>query len=202
MTQSRDPYGHLDDERLAAFLDGGLTPDERAWAVSHFAACASCRGEMVATRRLLAAQAPTRRPWRTIVPVLVAAAIAFAFVPRFVRMPNTPADVEKTAPPSAERAAQPDGRAVVSVLEPVDQSVVRDSVVVFRWRSVGTDATYHISLQDSTGGVLWEATLGDTSATLPRAVKLGARQQYFWSVDAQLVDGRSARAGVHRFVAP
>jgi hypothetical protein len=50
--------------------------------------------------------------------------------------------------------------------------------------------------------VLWEATLGDTAATLPRGVKLGARQQYFWSVDAQLVDGRSARAGVQRFVAP
>ena len=202
MTQSRDPSAHLDDERLAAFLDGGLTPDDRDKAVSHFAACASCRREMVAAQRLLATHAPTRRPWRPIVPVLVAAALAFAFVPRFVRTPSTRTDAEKTAPPSAERAAQPDVRAVVNVVEPVDQSVVRDSVVVFRWGSMGTDATYHISLQDSTGGVLWEATLGDTAATLPRAVKLGTRQLYFWSVDAQLVDGRSARSGVHRFLAP
>ena len=99
----------------------------------------------------------------------------------------------------AERAAQPDLMSVVPIVSPADQATIEDSVIVFRWLSAGSDATYRLTLQDATGTVVWDVSVADTTAALPHRIILGARQRYYWSVDALLSDGRSARAGVHVF---
>ena len=89
------------------------------------------------------------------------------------------------------------GMAGLTVVAPADQAVV-DSTIVFQWRSGAPDATYRVTVQDRSGAVVWDTTLADTAVALPRRVVL-AKGQYFWSLDAQLVDGGSAKAGAHRF---
>lgn len=200
MTDPRDTPVHLTDERLAAFLDGRLTPDERDQSLAHFATCAPCRHEMTAARRLLAVARSRRRGWYLPAVSLVAAAFAFAVVPRLMSRNESVQPVVRASMPPADRA-QPDVSPQVQIVAPRELAVVADSVV-FRWLAVDTDATYRLTVQDSAGAVVWETTVGDTSVTLPRGVRLAGGQSYFWSVDAQLADGRTAKAAVHRFATP
>ena len=194
MTEPREIGLHFSDVRLAAFLDGRLTPTEHDQALAHFATCVSCRREMTAARKLLVEPATRRRGWHLPITTLIAAALAFVAVPRLMRVDPSPSRE------SIERA-RPDVAPVVQILSPAHRSAVNAGDVVFLWRAVGVDATYRVTLQDSTGGVLWETTVGDTSATPPRSVAFVANQDYYWSVDAQLADGRTAKAGVHQFTA-
>ena len=85
----------------------------------------------------------------------------------------------------------------ITVVAPPDQAVI-DSTIIFRWRSGGVDATYRLTVQDRSGGVVWDTTVADTAVALPRQLVL-EKGQYFWSVDAQLADGGSAKAGAHQF---
>jgi hypothetical protein len=200
MMEFRESSSHLSDGRLAAFLDGRLSSTERDQALAHFASCASCRREMSAARRLLAGSV-RRRPWNSPFVATLAAALILAAGPIFVlrERRDDPARAGGNAVPVAERAAQPDLMSVVPIVSPVDQATVEDSIIVFRWRSAGSDATYRLTLQDATGTVVWDVSVADTTAALPRRIMLGAQQRYYWSVDALLSDGRSARAGVHVF---
>lgn len=188
---------HFSDEQLAAFLDGRLTSDEHRRALAHFAMCAACRREMSTARRLLAP--PRARAWLPVGGVVTALAAALAFVMVARRAPDDTA-IRATVR-SPERATQPDRLAGFTVVSPQDRATV-DSIIVFRWRAAGPDATYRVTLQDATGAVLWDTTVGDTAVGLPRAVVLPGGRQYFWSVDAQLAGGGSAKAGAHRFTTP
>src|SRR5688572_25617163 len=156
MTEPRDSAFHLTDERLAAFLDGRLTSAERDQSMAHFAACAPCRREMTAARKLLVVPGAPRRNWRLPLVTLVAAALVSVVVPRLIRIEGL-----QPAGPSTERA-QPDVRPAVQIVAPAERSIVNATAVAFQWRAVGADATYRLTLQDSTGTVLWETTVGDT----------------------------------------
>ena len=195
MTQPLDTF-HIDAGRLAAFLDQRLTPAEHGRVLAHFAECASCRREMTSVKRVL--NTARKRPViaNGALAVLAAAALTIAFLPRLVsRETGTP-----LTPPSSERARQPDLTPRIEIIHPNDGATVAKSRVELRWRSIGRDATYRVVVQDSAGVPVWEATIGDTVAAVPAGVRLGSAGVYFWSVDAQLIDGRTARARVHRFV--
>jgi len=195
MTQPLDTP-HVSAERLAAFLDRRLTPVEHEDAIAHFAECATCRREMTALRRVIAAS--HKRPFGLNGPLLAlaAAVLTIAFIPRLVSHD----DPSPLRPTSSERARQPDLASRVEVVDPPDGATIDASGIVLRWRSAGSEATYRVIVQDSTGSLLWEATVGDTVVTLPGPVALAKGRRYFWSVDAQLIDGRAARARVHQFV--
>jgi anti-sigma factor RsiW len=47
--------GHLGDEVVDAYVDGGLTPGERAAVEAHLAGCAGCRAALAGARELFAA---------------------------------------------------------------------------------------------------------------------------------------------------
>jgi hypothetical protein len=198
MTEPPESPVHFTDAHLAAFLDRRLTPLEHRSALAHFAACPACRREMTAASRLVHA-GRGRGTWLGPVVAVLAAAIAFAVVPRSTRDADGVSDGARTEVSTPQRSLQPDRMATVAVLSPTDGALVDASPIKFRWRSLGKDATYRLTFQDVTGEVLWDATTGDTTVTLPGRVTLTSGQHYFWSVDAQLVDGRSAKAVAHRF---
>jgi hypothetical protein len=188
----------MTDTRLAAFLDRRLTPTEQHQALVHFAACPACRREVTAASRLVHA-ARGRPAWVGPAIAVLAAAIVVAVVPRLARNDGGMSAGTETGMPTPERSLQPDRMATVAIVSPTDGALIGGAPIMFRWRSLGQDATYRLTFQDETGGLLWEATTGDTTAALPRRVTLASGQRYFWSVDAQLVDGRSAKAVAHRF---
>lgn len=186
---------HLSAETMAAFLDGRLTLPDRAASVAHLAECADCRRETAALRRLLVNALPSRR-LRLPVFAVAAAVLAFLLVPRMMHLaPNV------TSPSSAtERLASVEVAPVIEIAVPLDSAHVSVNELVFRWRAIGTEATYRLAVQDSAGGVVWATATDDTTAALAPDVTLARGGQYYWSVSAQLADGRSAKSGMHRFV--
>jgi anti-sigma factor RsiW len=186
---------HVGPERLAAYLDHELSPTAREEVVAHFAECADCRREMTAMRRLLEERSK-RRPWYvTTGPLLVAvaAAIVFVLVPRIRRADDAPAPSIRSAP----ELTSTDPAQRISMISPADDAVLREGGTVFVWRSVGADATYRLTLQDSTGATVWASSTVDTSVVLPDSVRV-APGEYYWSVAARMPDARSAKTGVHR----
>jgi hypothetical protein len=188
---------HVGPERLAAFLDHQLAPVVRDEVVAHFAECAECRHEMTAMRQLLEGRSK-RRSWYVVTPLLVAVAatIVFAVAPRVGRVDSESARSIR----SAAGITPADQSPTISMLSPADDAVLTGRRATFVWRPVGSDATYSLTLQDSTGAAVWATTAEDTTAVLPDSVRL-APGEYYWSVAARLPDARSAKTGVRRFLA-
>jgi hypothetical protein len=194
MTEPSDS-AHLTDEQLAAFLDNRVSIGEHTAALTHMAVCADCRREVVAARHVLAPRRTVSRLGIAGMTAAAAMAAALAFV-----MVNRGSRQDVAEPPvrAAEHAMQPDRLAALSVVAPADRSTI-DSVTAFRWRAVERETTYRVTVQDEIGSVAWTAAVSDTFAVLPRGVTLVKGRQYFWTVDAQLLDGSTASSGVHRF---
>jgi hypothetical protein len=188
---------HVGPERLAAYLDHELSPAARDDLLAHFAECAACRQEMTALRRLIQQQRKPRS-WSAAMPLLVAAAamIVVLVVPSVRRIDNQ----SKSSIRSGTALTPIDQPPTISTISPADDATLEERRAAFVWRSVGANATYRFTLQDSTGASVWSATAEDTSAVLPDSVRL-APGQYYWSVAARLPDAHSAKTGVHRFLA-
>ena len=186
---------HVGPERLAAYLDHQLAPAAREEVVAHFAECAECRREMTAMRRLLEERSK-RRPWYvTTGPLLaaVAAGIVFMVVPSIRRADNEPTRSIRSGP----ELTSTDQAQTISMISPADDAVLPERGTVFVWRSIGADASYRLTLQDSAGTTVWASSTVDTSIVLPDSIRV-TPGEYYWSVAARLPNARSAKTGVHR----
>ena len=187
---------HLTSDRVAAFLDDRLIGAERDSAVRHFAECAECRRELTELRGVLdSVKRPRSRRW-VAVAAGVAAILAFTMLPRLASN-----DVD-TSDPGLTRAADGQhtigGSSVIGFHSPSDSAIVPRSGLELVWETAGAGATYLVTVQDSSGSITWSGTVTDTSAAVP-AARLSPGSRYFWSVDARLADGRTAKTGVHYF---
>ena len=188
---------HLSSEHLAAFLDGRLTGTERERAVRHFAGCAECREELTELRDMLAGAMPRSRRW--VVAAAAAAAIfAFITIPRIMGVVGGDPAERVRAEPSTRSSVSTN--AAIPVLSPADQESVPQTGVELSWRSAGYGATYTVTVQDSSGNEVWRRTsVPDTNAAIPDSVGFRPGSRYFWSVDARLMDGNTAKTGPHTF---
>lgn len=187
---------HLSADHLAAFLDGRLTGSDRERAVRHFAACDECREELTELRDVL----PARRrvgAWRWIT-AAAAAILAVVTIPRFV---GDRAVEGNTRVRTEQGVRLPDGTSAISVVAPADLATVPPTGLQLSWRSAGVGATYAVTVLDSSGSEVWKRTsLADTSITVPETTRLNPGSRYFWSVDARLADGTTAKTGAHTFI--
>jgi hypothetical protein len=188
---------HVSSDHLAAFLDGRLTGAERERAVRHFAGCNECRQELTELRVVLGSvRRPGSRRW-VVVATATAAILTFMMLPR--GGDDTPEG--KGARVRAESGLRLPDEPAIAVVSPADQSTVRQSGVALVWRSAGVGATYSLTVQDSSGGEVWRrVNLVDTSITVPDSVRLRPGHLYFWSVDARLGDGGTAKTGARTFI--
>ena len=184
--------GHLSTEHLAAFLDGRLTGADRERAVRHFAGCAACRSELTELRDLLPGSTSRSRRWVAAAAV-AAALVALVMIPQIGNTPDdSPARVR-----TESRLAEGSAREVVSPAERASASPVG---VELTWRSIGVGAAYTVTVQDSSGSEVWKRTSApDTSVRIPANTDLRPGRLYFWSVDARLADGTSAKTGARTF---
>lgn len=212
-----EKIAHLSTERLASYIDGRLTPVQNAAVLTHFAECAECRREMVGVRRVLAGSRPRHGPSALadstgapgqrvpprrrrsraalMVPVVIAAALAFATVPALLRH-NGKAGVTTR---ELDRLTPPEAAPGLLIVSPAADSAVVPDGGTFLWRAASGDAEYVVTITDATGGVIWRLSTNDTSVTLPREVRLERGNEYFWSVDALLADGHSLTTHVSHF---
>jgi hypothetical protein len=187
----------LDEQTIAAVVDGNMEITARNAATRHLASCARCRGAVASVVRGLADtevareiaavdSARRRRLTRFILPAVAAAAIAI-----FLVQPG-PNDDDKSrhrAPPITSAAAPLALAPVAAVAE----------ARVLRWSAVPGADRYHVSLFDARGRSVYEAQLTDTVAALPDSVRLIAGQPYLWSVDARIGWDRWASSPLTEF---
>jgi hypothetical protein len=186
---------HLDDETIAAFVDGGLDADERQRAEAHLLVCDECRGLAASTSRLATPTESARaRPW------LVAGGLAAAAGIVLLLMPAPPAP--DTAPRTREAEPIRNPASAFRAHSPADGVPVRRDSVVFRWAALGSDATYQLTLSSEAGAILWIGRSSDTVLAPPDSVTraLVEGRTYYWQVDAVLPNLRSASTGQYRLI--
>lgn len=191
---------HLSSAQVADLLDERLHPGDRDAVIAHLSACAECRREVAELKSALP-HVDERRPraaWLMAggAGLAAAALIAFAIVPRFTQQRALTGDIPGTTRTAAE-SSNVESATRISVVEPTALSHGE----AFTWKSVGAEASYTLTVQDAAGTVLWTTTVADTTVALPANVTLTPGTGYFWSVDARLSDGSSARSGAHSFTA-
>jgi hypothetical protein len=201
-----------DETLLAAFVDEGLAPHERARVKAHAAGCDYCAGQIGALVRLEKIEPPSAIPpallararvlasaraaptgWRW--GMAAAAATCFAMILTFwVRAPQPARDsaielVRKT----------PDSTAVPELLFPREGAAVTRQGLIFRWRPVEGSLYYAVRILSAAGDPIWNARINGTEVLMPQSIWLAPGQKYYASVDAWLPEGKSVKCPVVGF---
>ncbi len=185
--------GHLEPGDLAAYLDGGLSDEERAELEAHLSICSACCGELIAVRRL-GRQPIHRRPVWLAATAAAAAAVVALLIGQPWALVQAPAD--RMAP--VQRTSSAD-RPFVEVVTPSEGAVVPADELELVWKPAGSSSPlYAVSVTTMDGDSVWAASTRDTVQVLPAGI-LEPDRTYLWYVDALLTDGRPASSGVHHF---
>jgi hypothetical protein len=188
---------HVNDEDLAAFVDGELDAEARRRIEVHLVGCDDCRAIVAAAGRFEVPPAPQAQ--RKILWLGGGLAAAAALVLTVVSQPK------RTEPVSRTRDVEVVGPSGLGFARqaPPDDAVVRPDTLAFSWTPVGDEATYRLTISTAAGAIVWSERTTDTSLALPPSVagRLEAGRDYYWQVEAVLPDLRSATTGPRRFTA-
>lgn len=196
---ARETPDCLDDDTLAAFAEGSLNASAHGAAVRHIAGCPRCRRVVASVARSLAdpgiareiaaIEGSGRRRWlRIALPAAAAAAILVAVaVPRWLRNAG---GAHRGTPLPAAQAPRP--------LHPIGTVAAARALEWARPAGARADR-YRVTLFDSTGRVLYETQLADTTVTLPDSVSLVGGRTYLWLVEARIAWDRWASSDLVRF---
>lgn len=184
---------HLPVATIAAYVDDTLGPEARAEADDHLAVCAVCRGELTQVADLVVDLPTARRGrgWRIGAGTLAAAGVIGLLFALPARTPQTSRTLERTTKPAAatlEIVAPPADR---------ENGALRDGRIV--WRAVEPQATYRVTVTDTTGATRWTAETSDTLVVIPASASLEAGARYYLYVDALRADGWSLQTGPRAF---
>lgn len=190
--------GHLAVAEVAAYVDGGLTEDERSAVESHLSACSPCCEEVLAVSRFAAAsRAPEEQARRRRIPwAVVATAGAAAAIVLLIGRPAS-LTLELDGDVAERSAATAD--ASIQLWAPDDGAVLGMRDVRLSWRSLGVGASrYEVVVMTEAGDSVWSATTRETGVRLP-VDRLEGGRAYVWYVDALLEGGRTAFSGLRQF---
>ena len=202
MTLRQRDDDHLTSGQLAAMIDRRLRGAEHKAAVAHLSACIDCRHELAETQRALEEVGVGRRPMRrwSIAVAGLAAALVLAVVP--IKLLST-----RHGPADSAGATRASGAVPVDAVNPIAAVAPTEGAAISTdrklvWRSAGPSASYLVTVQDTSGTVVWFSPLTDTAAVIPSTVPLLVGHRYFWSVDARLADGGSTKMDARAFTVP
>ena len=194
MNRSDKPGDHLRPEDISAYLERVLSAEEASSVELHLATCATCRGEVRETVRILES-APSRRPSRGRLMTAVTAAAAVLLVV-YVALPQPDSD-EPTLRADEAGLGTP---AIQAVTPSAGAELDAAFPLVFAWRpAAGADVMYTITVTDESGTVVWTSDTADTTIALPASGRLGPGQLYHWYVDALVAGARGVSTGVQQF---
>jgi len=198
----------LAPDRLAGFLDGGLSAAERAEAEEHLADCEYCLGQAALITRSRGDSAAAGVPPEIIQAAQDAGVTATVVARRRPRLPSwaiAAAAVlvvglfslqyfslapEVDDPPLRQtRLADPDA-VQPRLLSPAEGSVISPLDQVFRWNEVQGSLYYDVRLIDPDGNLLLRERVKETRWLIPDSVRLTPGLEYFVRIDAYLSDAK------------
>src|ERR1051325_1858069 len=183
------PSSHLDPLTIAALVDLHFDPAQRAGVERHLAACALCRSELYALRRLVHSL-PGRRPARLRRVLLGTGVGAAAAALGFLMLRDTGADRTPASRSVLERSASAAAERVLLVREPRGGATISRTRLRFVWENAGPGSRYQLTVVDSVGGELWRTETTDTFVVVPPTLSLPRKALMFWYVDALGPDAR------------
>jgi hypothetical protein len=173
----------LEESAIADFVEGRLSPEERAPLVAHLLACARCRSVVRATGELLADDAVAKaipkavdhrwRRWSLPVGLAAAAAVLLLVWPRSTEHTNSTPGLRDSTP------------TIINAPVPIAPRASVARVDRFVWSSLPGVERYRLRLYDAEGALVWTEETADTVAALPDSVALSTPDTYFWKVEAQ-----------------
>lgn len=215
---AEETSGCLQPDRLAAFLDGGLSIGERAAAEAHLAGCDRCLGRIAALSRATAGQhadtavptevfvraealfkapVPVPKRWRWAVPLTAAAGLLLALTLQLGPGPGPTSEPGRTPANqtrySARHMLQP------SLTIPADGSVVRPGEQVFKWTEVPDTLFYDVLLVSIDGDLKHRERVSGTSWTIPGDLQLKPGGEYYVRIDAYLSDAKYVSSDYRAF---
>ena len=197
-----DEQGHVPAAEMARYIDGTCDRTARSSVTHHVANCKECREELTALRRLV----PNRSRMTVRLGTLLSAAAAVTLITLSWRGTTATRTDEFLSRSTQAGNGVPEIDLPFPVASPTAGQVISADSVRLTWHVAGPDAAYDVLLQDEGGGIVYASTTSDTSAVVPptafatRAARASgdSAHLYYWSVEARLLDGRSARTGVYR----
>lgn len=170
----------LDDDTVAALVEGTLDPATREVVIPHVATCAWCRDAVASVTRALADDRVARevtalegrgrgRLLRILLPLAAAAGLLLVLV-----WPRPMEDGGHRGPPPVASAPVP--------IAPV--GVVASASPLLWTAVVGADR-YRVTLAEASGHVLYETQVADTVLALPDSIVLVPGRSYVWLVEAR-----------------
>lgn len=187
---------HQSAEDVAAYLDGTLGDADRERIEAHAAECEECLRELAEVSATVRRMRPTPA-WRVWAPAVAAAAAIALLIARPFGMDTVSERTSRLR--GSESTAESRGGLTIDVLAPPDNETVAPTAVVFVWHARGVGASYHLTVTDDEGGVVWTLATPDTVARPPDTVVFARDSRHYWYVDGLLEDGRHATSGVHSF---
>jgi Arc/MetJ family transcription regulator len=191
---------HLDDDVMAAVIEGSAASSERDAAVRHLVDCASCRAQvaelsavlgdpLVVAERSAVQRAPSRGH-RFVRPVVVAGLAAAAMLVIAVRQGVGPRD---TMPTRDEYGTLSTGPVIIAPTATVNDSAV------FRWSRVEGADRYRVTVFLADGSVVWETQTADTFAVPASPAQFSRDTTYLWKVEARMNFDRWLGSGLAEF---
>lgn len=170
----------LDDDTVAALVDGTLDAARREAVLPHVATCAWCRDAVASVTRALADAEVARevtalegrghgRLYRILLPLAAAAALLLVLV-----WPRPTEDGGHRGPPP-----------VASTPVPIAPVGVVASASPLVWTAVSGADRYRVTLAEASGHLLYETQVADTVLPLPDSIVLVAGRSYVWLVEAR-----------------
>jgi anti-sigma factor RsiW len=184
---------HLPVATITAYVDDTLDDNARVAADRHLAICADCRAELAEVSDLVVGLPTARRSrrWSVVGGVVAAAGLIGVLFLSPAPTSGPTATTERTSTPSAS---------TLEIVQPAASGTfVTSQNAAIVWRAVEPQATYRVTVTDTTGATRWTTETLDTVAALPASVRLEAGARYFLYVDAQRADGWSLQSGPRSF---
>lgn len=187
-----DPTGdrevHVTIELLSQYLDQMLAPADRSAVEAHLAECGACRSELIEVHRVLRGTVNRRRTGRWAFGL--AAAIAMLIVGWRMSADG----------PAPDRFRADPAETSIAAVAPAADAELPGAGLTFRWRSVGPDAQYHLTISYPNGTPVWRSITGDTALRPPDSIVSRLSGPYFWTVDAIRIDGTAISSDPRRVV--
>jgi hypothetical protein len=202
-----------DEHLIAAYADGGLTEEDRSAVEAHIADCAVCLEDVAISARLgdgssrdetipdrlqarLEALGETIPVWHRWLSWKTAGAVAASAVLVVLFLVKSDSETVKIQPSAGYEQVQRTDRVSYfrpSITLPSEGAEVTRESLEFRW--VGPDAlTYDVEVVGDSGTLIWSQTVKGDTIVPPDSVVLESGRQYYVSVIARGVGGRTVRS--------